>query len=229
VLDRVNPYEDRWSGNGGIAIKSIKPVTASTGVVTAVKPQNPVVVFYGDSITEGVRTIGNGLDTSGTSVTHTYAWYTAEKLGAIPYIVGYASCGLTETGSFSTAYNIVTYNVNGSKTSSYPSDVGAVVLEFGANDDDCSSSTFKSAYIKLVKAVHKKYSSAKIFCVRPPFSDRNGSTIKAIAKKYSYAYSMITTDLSLSTYDNIHPSTSGSKKIATKLAKTILKYTSTYD
>ncbi|MCR5467387.1 MAG: Ig-like domain-containing protein, partial [Lachnospiraceae bacterium] len=47
VLDRVNPYEDRWSGNGGIAIKSIKPVTASTGVVTAVKPQNPVVVFYG--------------------------------------------------------------------------------------------------------------------------------------------------------------------------------------
>ncbi|MCR5468675.1 MAG: Ig-like domain-containing protein [Lachnospiraceae bacterium] len=229
VLDSVSPYEDRWIGNGALAVKSITANTASTGVVTAIAPQNPVVVFYGDSITEGIRTIGDGLNTSGSSATHSYAWYTAEKLGAIPYMVGFASCGITETGSFSKAYNIVTYNMDGSKTTSYPTNVGAIVVEFGANDASCSDSDFQSGYQTLIKKIHKLYSSAKIVCVRPPFSDRNGASISTIAAKYSYASELTTSTLNLGTYDNIHPNASGAKKIAKALAKKIKAVTDYYN
>lgn len=229
VLDRVNPYENRWDGNAGIAVKSITAGTPSTGVITAVAPQNPVVVFYGDSITEGVRTIGESLDTSGCSATHSYAWYTAEKLGAIPYMVGYASCGITETGSFSTAYNIVTYNMNGSATTSYPSNVGAVVVEFGANDANTHAAAFEVGYRQLISTIRSKYSSAKIICLRPPFSDRNGESIKAVASEFKKVYTLTTASYSLGTYDNIHPNYSGAKTIAKKLAAKINKVTNYYD
>lgn len=221
IVDALAFEDNKWGAEAGVGVKSIKPNT-KTGVVTAVKPvDTPVIAFYGDSITEGTRTLNWNLDPRGTSATNSYAWYCARELNAIPYFAGYSSTGITETGYFSTAYNAATRFSASRKVSSYTADV--IVVEHGTNDVHTDAATFTSGYKKLLKKLHSQNPKAKIIALIP-LNNIHKSEIKTAANSYSWCVSVSTSSWGIAKTEGIHPSAKGAKTMGKKLASKIKKY-----
>ncbi len=216
VVDAIAEQENRW-GESGVGIKSIKPVTKE-GVVTAIQPQNPTVAFYGDSITEGVRALNMALLPSGTSATHSYAWYCAEQLDMIPYYAGYGGSGIVKTGSFNTCYNAITSFSSGRKAEKFDADV--IVVEHGTNDVDVSGSVFTSEYRKVLTKLHSDHPKAYIMAMIP-LKQRHAQDIKDAAKGLKYVTVVETASWGISYTDGLHPNTEGGKVMGKNLAKKI--------
>lgn len=216
LIDAISESENRW-GEAGVGIKSIKPVTKE-GVVTAIKPQNPVIAFYGDSITEGVRALSMALNPTGTSATNSYAWYCGKQLKAVPYYVGYGGTGIHKTGSFNTCYNAVTSFSQGRKAGNY--DANIIVVEHGTNDVDVSGSAFSSGYRQVVKKLHEKHPKAYIMAMIP-LNGRHADDIRSAVKGLKYCTVVETGSWRISCTDGLHPNINGGKTMGKNLAKKI--------
>lgn len=217
IIDAMSEYENRWGGEAGTAIKSIKPVTKG-GVVTAVKPQNEVIAFYGDSITKGVRTLGMGTP-SGASAIHSYSWYCAEQLDMIPYFAGFASSGIVEKGTADKCFNVIGRFSASRKASSFKAEV--VVLEHGTNDVYTHGGMFVNEYQAVLNQIHIVHPKAKVM-VMIPLNQIHADEIRQAASPFKKWCTVIeTSSLKLSYMDGIHPTASGSKKMGKYLAKKI--------
>lgn len=217
VIDAMSESENRWGGEAGVGIKSIKPVT-SGGVVTAIKPQNATIAFYGDSITQGVRALNMALMPSGTSSTHSYAWYCAEQLDLVPYFAGYGGSGIAQPGSFNNCYNAITNFSSTRKASSFDADV--IVVEHGTNDVYTHGEAFTNAYRKVLKKLHSEHPNAYIMAMIP-FTQLHASEIRSAASSYSWCTVVETSSWGLSYTDGLHPNTNGAKKAGKNLAKKV--------
>ncbi len=218
VIDAMSEKEDRWGGEAGVGIKSIKPVT-TTGVVTAIKPQNATIAFYGDSITQGVRALNMALAPSGTSATHSYAWYCAKSLNMVPYFAGYGGSGIAVAGSFNSCHNAISSFSAGRKAASYDADV--IVIEHGTNDVYTYGDIFVSEYRKVLKMVHKAHPKAKVM-VMIPFTQIHAADIRKAASPYkSWCTVIETSSWKLSYTDGLHPNSSGAKTAGKNLAKKV--------
>lgn len=216
VLDAIPGEKNRWE-ELGVGIKSVKPVTKK-GSVTAVVPQNEVIAFYGNSITEGLLALGGSYDTKGTSATHSFAWYCAKKLNMVPYFAGYGGTGIAEKGSFNTFYKTITSFSSSRKADKF--DAKVIVLEYGTNDVHITDSAFTQEYRKAVKKLHKKHPDACIIAMTP----RNGRHYEDIKKAISglkYCTLVKTSDWDISCDDGLHPNDKGAKAMGKKLAKII--------
>jgi len=216
VIDAISESENRWN-EAGVGIKSIKPVTA-TGTVTGVEPVNETIAFYGDSITEGIRTIGMSLSPSGTSATNSYAWYCAKKLGLVPYYAGYGGSGIIKTGSFNTCYKAITSFSSSTKAKKFDSDV--IVVEHGTNDVNVSSTAFIGEYKKVLKKLHKAHPDAIIMALIP-LNQRHAEDIRKAAEGFEYCTVVETSSWKISYMDGLHPTKSGGKTMGKNLAKKI--------
>ena len=217
VIDSMDVTEDRWVGGTGVAVKSVKPVSKD-GVVTAIKPQNATIAFFGDSITQGVRTVGWDLTPSGTSSTHGYAWYCAQQLDMVPYTVGFGSTGIFETGWFNNCYNATQYFSYGEKAPSFTADV--IVVEHGTNDIYCYGDAFVQQYQKVLQKLHKQHPNAYIMAMIP-LNQIHASEIRIAASSYSWCTVVETSSWNLSYTDGIHPNSAGAKKMGQNLAKKV--------
>lgn len=218
LIDAISEYEDRWIGEAGVAVKSIKPVTKE-GVVTAIKPQNDIIAFYGDSITKGVRALNMELTPSGTSAVHSYAWYCAQKLKMVPYYAGYGGSGIFETGSFQKCYDVIEKFSAGRKADKFNADV--VVVLHGTNDVYTYGDIYVSEYQKVLNLLHSKFPKAKIMAVIP-FNQIHADEIRAAAASCSKWCSVVETSSWNLTYtDGMHPNAKGSEKAGKNLAKII--------
>ncbi len=218
LIDAISEYENRWIGEAGVAIKSIKPVSKE-GVVTAVKPQNDKIAFYGDSITKGVRALNMELTPSGTSAVHSYAWYCAQKLKMVPYYVGYGGSGIFETGSFQKCYNVIEKLSAGRKAGKFEADV--IVVLHGTNDVYTYGDIYVSEYQKVLNLLHSKFPKAKIMAVIP-FNQIHADEIRAAAASYKSWCSVVeTASWNLSYTDGMHPNAKGAEKAGKNLAKKI--------
>lgn len=218
VIDSISEKENRWGAEAGVGIKSITPVTAG-GVISAVKPKNDVIAFYGDSITQGVRALNMALTPAGTSATNSYAWYCASQLKCVPYYAGYGGSGIVQPGCFNNLSNTIDKFTSSRKAENFDADI--IVLEHGTNDVYTGSSTFLKQYKKAVVKLHKKHPKAKIVLMIP-FTQMHASSIRKVASSHKkYCTVVETKSWKLSYTDGLHPNKSGAQKAGKNLAKKI--------
>lgn len=218
VIDSISEQEDRWGAEAGVGIKSIQPVTGS-GVVSAVRPVNDTIAFYGDSITQGVRALNMALNPSGTSATNSYAWYCAAQLKCVPYYAGYGGSGIIQPGCFNNLSNTIDKYTAGRNAEAFDADI--IVIEHGTNDVYTNDSVFYSQYKNAVKKLHKKHPKAKIVLLIP-FTQMHAAAVrKTAASCKKYCTVVETQSWKLSYTDGLHPNKSGAQKAGKSLAKKI--------
>lgn len=217
VIDSMSEKEDRWTKEAGVGIKSITPVT-KTGVVTAIEPQNETIAFYGDSITQGVRALSMALNPKGTSATHSYAWYCADKLNMVPYYAGYGGSGIIVPGSYNNLPNALSKFTVSRKAAQI--DPAVVVVEHGTNDVLASAPQFTAEYKKALQQIHKKYPNAKVMAMIP-FTGLHADEIRNAASGYKWCTVIETSSWNISYTDGLHPNTTGAKTVGANLAKKI--------
>lgn len=217
VIDAMSENEDRWAGENGVGIKSIKPVTSS-GAVAAIKPQNATIAFYGDSITQGVRALNMALAPSGTSATHSYAWYCAQQLDLVPYYAGYGGSGIVQPGSFNNCINAISNFSATRAASSYDADV--IVVEHGTNDVYTYGDVFINEYKRVLQQLHKEHPDAYIMAMIP-FTQSHADEIRQAASSYKWCTVIETASWNVSYTDGLHPNAAGAKTVGKNLAKKV--------
>ena len=217
LIDSISEYEDRWGAESGVGIKAVRPVTGS-GAVAAVKPLNAVIAFYGDSITQGVRTMSYELSPSGTSATHSYAWYCARQLDLIPYFAGYGGSGIAQPGCFNNCINAINSYSLYRRADNYDADV--IVIEHGTNDVYTFGDVFVNGYKQVIEQLHKKHPKAYIMAMIP-FTQLHADEIRSAAAGYKWCTVVETGSWRLAYMDGLHPNAKGSKTAGKYLAKKV--------
>jgi hypothetical protein len=81
----------KWLGTVGIIFKG---VDIGSGTIKGLLPANKQIMFFGDSITEGVNVLGTGANADVNSASGEYPMKCCQQLNAIPYYVGYGGTGV---------------------------------------------------------------------------------------------------------------------------------------
>lgn len=174
------------ANNGAVGVKSIKTVSSAKNPVKPAAAKDLCIEFIGDSITcaygvEG-KSSGEPFMTSTENFMKSYAYLTAQKLGAdysaVSYsghgiISGYSSSGEKETGSlvpdcYENVAKLAPYNKPWD-FEKHHSDV--VVINLGTNDDtyvrtdpDTRLDEYAEGYFEFLKTVRKNNPDAYIIC-----------------------------------------------------------------
>lgn len=232
VADGMTEGENKWNGEIGFAVKSIKP--SEGGKLYGIKPTGKTVFFYGDSITEGIRALSMDANSNGNSATHAYPWYAAKKLGFTPYFVGYGATGLVKTGSFNTFIQAIDQlsakrTVESSPIANVTPDL--IVVNHGTNDGlgGVSITDYEAALRTAIARLQEKYPGVKIVYLVPFLEAtdmnfrRQGMILDNLAKELDGLYVVHTKDWALSYTDgNLHPNAAGAEKAGEKLADALI-------
>lgn len=217
VIDGITEREDKWSGEKGVAFTGL----ICDGDVVAVKPQQKRILFYGDSITEGIMTLSGNAISDYNSSTHAFSWYTAQMLNAEPYFIGYGSTGIINTGSFATTYDSLNY-LSQTRTISENDlpDCDLIVLEVGTNDFGVTPDVFVPEYQKVIETLHERYPEVSILCI-VPFIPEHAEDVADAISQYDYCTLVDTSQWEITYSDEIevHPDDNGSRYIANELAR----------
>lgn len=209
VTDAIYQDLGKWQGNG-FAFSKID----TDGTTRGLHPYNPMIMYYGDSITEGIRTLGMDEKGPGCSVLSAYSWLSAKQLNAQPYIVGYGGSGLFTKGSFNTTNYSVDWMAQGiAETDIKPN---LIVINIGTNDH-VSNEQFASAYNALLKKIMIKYPGVLVACMIP-FNQTYYSAITNVVENMPNCVLIPTKDWEVTTTDGTHPDKKGSLIAATRLA-----------
>ena len=219
VVDGVNESEDKWIGERGFAFKDI--TVDSTGTVTGVLPKNKKIMFFGDSITEGVRVLNMNANSEGNSATAAFPYIASTNLNAISYRVGFGGAGVTKggNGGVPSLINFIDNMTKNRLAPYYEPDI--VVVNIGTNDFDAAPDVFKSQYTAVINRLLIKYSGTPLF-IMVPFNGTRKSEITDITNNKKGVYMVDTTGWDISTTDGLHPDAAGSIKAGTKLSDYII-------
>jgi lysophospholipase L1-like esterase len=148
VIKSTSETLNRWNAPSNTAV-ILNSLTLDSGA-TLVAPltYSKRLIFYGDSITEGVRTTNStaASDTDRNDVMTSWAWETARHLNAEFAIIGFGATGLTVSGSgnvptLANSYNFIMAGVSRSFTP-VPD---MILLNEGTNDSGASAVAFQAA------------------------------------------------------------------------------------
>ena len=215
IADAMTEGEGKWDKEKGFAIKSVTP--AEGGSIVGIKPQEKVIFFYGDSITEGIRALNMNATSDGNSATNAYSWQCAEALGVTPYLVGYGASGLIVTGSFNTMLNAIDY-----LSKDRPVEDGVtpdvIVINHGTNDGGQSRKNFEEAMRATLTRLQEKYPDTPIVYLIP-FNQAHARVIPTVAEDFANTYVVETKDWSITYTDGVHPDAAGAKAAGDMLAE----------
>ena len=219
VVDAVTESENKWIGEKGFAFKDI--TVDSTGTVTGVLPKNKKIMFFGDSITEGIRVLNMNADSDGNSATGAFPYIASTNLNAISYRVGFGGAGVTKggNGGVPSLINFIDNMTKNKLAPYYEPDI--VVVNIGTNDFDADTDVFKSQYTAVINRLLIKYSGTPLF-IMVPFNGARKSEITDITNNKKGVYMVDTTGWDISTTDGLHPDVAGSIKAGTKLSDYII-------
>ena len=219
VVDGVTESEDKWIGEKGFAFKDI--TVDSTGTVTGVLPKNKKIMFFGDSITEGIRVLNMNADSDGNSATGAFPYIASTNLNAISYRVGFGGAGVTKggNGGVPSLINFIDNMTKNKLAPYYEPDI--IVVNIGTNDFDADTDVFKSQYTAVINRLLIKYSGTPLF-IMVPFNGTRKSEITDITNNKKGVYMVDTTGWDISTTDGLHPDVAGSIKAGTKLSDYII-------
>ena len=205
-----------WAEGNGISFKGFNIGT------TAVKPRNKTILYFGDSITEGVNVLGGGANPDVNSGYQTYAGVASRLLNVNDYRVGFGGTGMTKGGSGGVpkALDYLNYIWAGVEDPEFFPDI--IVINHGTNDIHSTDDDFKTAYREFIKQLSVKYSGVRIFCMRP-FNGTKGGVIKQVAAEFKHCYYVDTSDVTVSTSDGTHPDVAGHLAGGRKLADSLVR------
>ena len=213
VADSMKENEAKWSQEAGIALKAIEP--GEGGRMRAIVPQNKVIFFYGDSITEGISVFGANAPRSNSSST-AYPWFTCEKLGAIPYYIGYSGSGVTVVGSFSPFPDAVDH-LSRSRKADLEVIPDAIVINHGTNDGAGQSADFRNNLKRALDKIVKYYPGVPVIYMIP-FCGNRAEDIATVCADYADITVVPTASWGISYTDGLHPNRTGAKRAGDKLA-----------
>ncbi|TCC17140.1 G-D-S-L family lipolytic protein [Kribbella sindirgiensis] len=227
VVKDVNEHVNRWNPPFECAVVFAGLVLdVRSALRLSGRPSGPRVEFYGDSITQGVRSLSEHPESEGADGTTSYAYLTARAFGATSYQVGFGSQGISKPGNGEVPAGADSFGWNfaGSPAERVePSDV--VVINLGVNDPTLEVEEY-AGYVRRVRAA---YPAATIVSLTP-FNGKHADTIEAAVKSlddpnlvYVDSTGWIT---EADCTDQVHPTVEGHAKIATHLIKALETQTS---
>lgn len=211
IIDSLGESGSRW--NEDIAI-GVRGVATDSGTISAWHHTSTAIAFYGDSITDGIRT----LSASSHSYTNSYVWYCSEAMGMTPVVCGFPGSGVIATGTFNTCVNAVNYYSSSRASESFNPSI--IVVNHGTNDVSYDSATFCEAYNATLEALHAQFPNAKIACMIP-VSQTHADDIRNCAVGKDWCGVVETSDWSVSYTDGIHPDASCAYSMGTNLASAL--------
>ena len=211
---------NRNSGWSGVYIKSL----TTDGKMYKVAIKNKQILFVGDSIVEGINTLGTDSTSSSNSCVNEFSFKTARKLNAIPLIQGYGG-STSWDGVDYTRYSLVDYKLDTFINIQEPD---LILIEYGYNDNSVISvggktkEYFIEQYTLLINILKGKYSGVPIICMIP-FKQSLREEIINIANLYDDCYVIETGSYEITYSDSAHPNVEGAENASTELSKDILK------
>jgi lysophospholipase L1-like esterase len=185
-----------------------------------VTPAGKQILFVGDSIVEGINTLGTTSTSEANSAVAEFSFKTARKLNSIPMLQGYGG---------STSFNGIKYEryswVDASKNNFIVNNkIDAILIEYGYNDVSAgyTAEQFKQYYNELIDLLVGHYSGVPVFCLIP-FKQSFAQAIREIASARSYCYCIETSEYEVTYSDNAHPNANGATSIAESLSEDIIK------
>ena len=218
ITDGITESEKKFTEERGFAFRGVDPCG---GVLEGVKPDAKTVMFFGDSITEGVRALSMDADSDGNSATHSYPWYCCLKLGMIPVNVGFAASGVVGAGSFAPCLDALD-RLSASRTTDGIPAPDIVVVAHGHNDVWFKDTDVRPRYRAVLERLHEKYPDAVIISLIP-FSQTHAQTISECAAEYDFVHLISTEGWNPDTTDGIHLNAAGAKSAGERLADEISK------
>lgn len=228
VVKALSEHQSRWKAPlvGSLTVTGLH-LTPGEGVGFVAPPRQRKLVLeaIGDSITEGVLVHRKGNPQEWTEIADarlTYAFRTAEALGAEPRIIGFGRQGLTREGNGGVppaglAYPFV---YEGVAAQDAPADI--VLINHGGNDSGRPS--IQAVYGKLIARARERNPDARIFCVVPFPQSQAASVASAVADARAagdrHVYIVETAgwlDRSADTTDGVHPNVQGHETAAKAL------------
>ena len=220
VIDGLTETEDKWNGEKGIALKDI---TVNEGTIKGLIPRNRKIMFFGDSITEGIRALNMNADSNGNSAIKAYPFECCKKLNAVTYRVGFGATSITNpygSGGIPNCLKYIDNMTNSRETPYYEPDI--IVINHGTNDGNNGSDLFIPAYDKVLDRLTLKYSGIPIFTMIP-FNQAHASDIRECVSNRTNCYLVETNNWGVTYTDSLHPDANGAKIAGGKLADEILK------
>ena len=223
IVDGFNEYQEKWTSAMGFVLEC--PEVEDGGKITGLLPTNPVILYYGDSITEGINVLGTGSTPDSNSASNEYPFIASHLLNAVSYTNGFGASGVTRGGSGGVpkCLDVIDTLYNGMPLSETPAPA-AIVVNHGHNDPTSDSAAFTEAYTAVLKRLREKYPNTPIFAVSP-FAGMHNADIKAVVEDLgdSNIFFIAKPSFSYTTSDGAHPDKNGAKALGSYLAKEIRK------
>ena len=231
VVKSTSQNVTRWSASSASAVNFTGLTLGAAASVVAPSTYPKRCLIYGDSRTEGVRTINQTAsnDADQNDVLNTWDWQVAEHLDCEFGIVGFGSQGVVATGSGSVPALPSSYAlVNAGVGRSFSIAPDLVIEEMGANDSGQTAAAYQSAESSFLSGILAATPSTTKVAVLGDFSGyQNAASQAAVAASGSGRVSYVDmTGVFTAAYGadtlNLHPTGANDSglmapQIATKL------------
>ena len=216
----------RWTAGNGLIFDKV--TVDEGGIITGLMPKNPVVAYYGDSITEGLAALsteGQGMYTTSSSAINAYPFTASHLIGAVSHTSGYGSTGITIEKGLGNVPDCITVIDNMIQdTPIVMPELDAIVVNHGHNDLNASVSDedFAKGYKAVLVRLREKHPDTPILAV-VPYAQRYVEAIKGVVEELDddNIYYISTADWEYTTTDGVHPDAAGGKALGTRLAAEI--------
>ena len=213
----------RWTQGNGLIFDKV--TVDEGGIITGLMPKNPVVAYYGDSITEGLAALsteGQGMYTTSSSAINAYPFTASHLIGAVSHTSGYGSTGITIEKGLGNVPDCITVIDNMIQdTPIVMPELDAIVVNHGHNDLNASVSDedFAKGYREVLVRLREKHPDTPILAV-VPYAQRYVEAIKGVVEELDddNIYYISTADWEYTTTDGVHPDAAGGKALGTRLA-----------
>lgn len=211
---------NRSTGWSGVYVKSL----TSNGTMYKVRPKGRQILYVGDSMVEGINTLGTSSLSSSNSNVAEWSFKSALKLHAFPLMQGYGG-STTWTGDSFELYSRPDYAQDTYIVNNQPD---VIVCAYGHNDYSLvnagtkTEAEFIAQYQKLAADLSGHYPGIPVvFLV--PFAQRLSSAVRTVAAAYPFYYVVETYGYDYQTTDGTHPSAASGTAMAGSFADDMVR------
>ena len=219
MIDAITETEDKWIGEIGVALKEV--LCDVNGSINALIPENRKIMFFGDSITEGIRALNMNATADGNSAINAFPFIASQYLWSNNIRVGFGASGVTKGGSGGIPKLIYFIdNITSTRlVDSYNVDI--IIINMGTNDVASSSNIFQDEYTIVLNRLTIKYPGVHIFVVIP-FNQIHALDIRILCKNFEWVHVVETVGWEVTFMDGTHPDANGAKIAGINLSNAII-------